>query len=79
MMKTAKIKTGTFTIQCPNCLALQTERPTEAPEALAGPEEAAAPRLFTAAEVEPAQVMTCTSGACKKLFRLPTKLQADAE
>ena len=66
MMKTAKLTTEAFSIECPHCQEAQEEKRTGS-------------QMFTAADVEPGQVMNCTNDDCKKAFRLPTKLQASAQ
>ena len=35
--------------------------------------------MFTAEDVRPGQAMTCTNDGCKKMFRLPKTLKAEAE
>ena len=65
-MRTATLSTESFTIQCPHCKELQTHAATGSQQ-------------FTPQDVEPGQEMKCTSEDCKKLFRLPKKLQAVAE
>jgi hypothetical protein len=65
-MRTARLSTESFTIQCPHCEELQEHAGTGSQQ-------------FTPSDVEPGQEMRCTSEGCKKLFRLPKKLEASAE
>ena len=65
-MRTARLKTEAFTIECPHCKAVQEEKQSGS-------------QMFTPQDVEPGQEMRCTDEACKKLFRLPSSLKADAE
>jgi hypothetical protein len=65
-MRTAKLTTPSFMIICPHC---EQKVQNSQDESL----------LHTTDTTEPGQPMRCTHEPCKKMFRLPTTLKAEAE